>query len=397
MSGMRRRFGGFERAGFFRTASGTRAFLCLAAFLLAAGSLLIVYSVPSLVLRGQGSAKAASSRASDPQEPSFNMFAPAPGSPDAQYAAEPPETEEEPAFESLNLTERDELGLGRERRDHPGEDGMQADDVPDETGNPYPEGSTNSFYEPGYVPKYRAELSDPDNPERMEVFLADSDTEAIKIAREYCTGEIRLLELHEVDYESCEPIRTVDLTHADRFTIEMPKTGLTETAIDNLIKLVESKAGLIKKAVGAESLPVDETEHTLRFPWFSADITPEEVNAYTHLIAALCKMAKEQKRITAKEKPVDNEKYAFRCFLLRLGFIGEDTKQARKLLLSRMDGNGSFKNGERKPTENAEPEAPADSAVSETNMDSLEETLADAELIHAVNASFETENGGSHE
>jgi hypothetical protein len=62
-----------------------------------------------------------------------------------------------------------------------------------------------------------------------------------------------------------------------------------------------------------------------------------------------------------------------------------------------MDGNGSFKSGERKPTETVEPEALVENAVSDVNMNSLEETLADAELIHAVNESFETENGGSHE
>ena len=40
---------------------------------------------------------------------------------------------------------------------------------------------------------------------------------------------------------------------------------------------------------------------------------------------ALCDMAKKQKRVTAKEKAADSEtseKFAFRCFLLRLGFLG---------------------------------------------------------------------------
>ncbi len=37
-------------------------------------------------------------------------------------------------------------------------------------------------------------------------------------------------------------------------------------------------------------------------------------------------MSRNAKRVTATEKPVDNEKYAFRCFLLRLGFIGSEYK-----------------------------------------------------------------------
>jgi hypothetical protein len=60
---------------------------------------------------------------------------------------------------------------------------------------------------------------------------------------------------------------------------------------------------------------------------------PDEVKAYTHFIAALCKLSKDQKRVSATEKEVDNEKYAFRCFLLRLGFIGNDYKAERKILL----------------------------------------------------------------
>ena len=56
-------------------------------------------------------------------------------------------------------------------------------------------------------------------------------------------------------------------------------------------------------------------------------------------------MAKKQTRITATEKQVDNEKYAFRCFLLRLGFIGDEYKQTRKILLKNLEGSSAFKNG----------------------------------------------------
>ena len=54
-------------------------------------------------------------------------------------------------------------------------------------------------------------------------------------------------------------------------------------------------------------------------------------------------MAKVQKRVTATEQPVENEKYAFRCFLLRLGFIGAEYKEARKILLKNLSGNAAFK------------------------------------------------------
>ena len=57
-------------------------------------------------------------------------------------------------------------------------------------------------------------------------------------------------------------------------------------------------------------------------------------------------MSKDQKRISATEKPVDNERYAFRCFLLRLGFIGDEYKTDRKILMRYLPGNSAFKGGE---------------------------------------------------
>ncbi len=128
------------------------------------------------------------------------------------------------------------------------------------------------------------------------------------------------------------------------FAVEVPREDFTEATLENLHKLVDSKAALIKKAFGATSLPIEVDAETVAFPWFS-DVLPDSVKAYTHFITALCEMAKNQKRITAKEKPVDNEKYAFRCFLLRLGFIGKEYKTERKFLLKNFTGSSAFKNG----------------------------------------------------
>ncbi len=68
----------------------------------------------------------------------------------------------------------------------------------------------------------------------------------------------------------------------------------------------------------------------------------------THFISVLCEMAKNATRVTATEKAVDNEKYAFRCFLLRLGFIGAEYKAERKILLKNLTGSSAFKSGARK-------------------------------------------------
>lgn len=127
-------------------------------------------------------------------------------------------------------------------------------------------------------------------------------------------------------------------------TVAMP---LESVNINNLTKLLVAKGSLIKKALGVDELPVKTSEEKILFPWFS-ELDRDTTKAYTNFISALCKMSKEQKRITAKEKAVDNEKYAFRCFLLRLGFIGAEYKEERKILLKNLKGNSAFKNGAKK-------------------------------------------------
>ena len=127
--------------------------------------------------------------------------------------------------------------------------------------------------------------------------------------------------------------------------IQIPMAEFTEASLQNLFDLVESKGNLIKKALGAEELPINRLGDRIDFPWFKPYSDPQEVQAYMHFVTALCEMARTQKRITAKEKEVDNEKYAFRCFLLRLGFIGEEFKAERKILLRNLTGSSAFKSG----------------------------------------------------
>ena len=122
-------------------------------------------------------------------------------------------------------------------------------------------------------------------------------------------------------------------------TIEIPADKVNT---GNLQKLLDAKGNLIRKALGIDSLAFEIHEDRVSFPWF-VDPAPDYALAYTQFIAAICKMSTEQKRITAKVREVDNEKYAFRCFLLRLGFIGEEFKQSRKILLSNLDGSSAFK------------------------------------------------------
>ena len=141
-----------------------------------------------------------------------------------------------------------------------------------------------------------------------------------------------------------------DILDDDILTIEIPKDGFTDKSMTNLENLITGKGELIKKALGIEALPIEQSEDTISFPWFKADSEPEAILAYTQFIAAICEMAKTQKRISSTAKVVENEKYAFRCFLLRLGFIGEDYKTTRKILLSKLSGSAAFKSGHQPET-----------------------------------------------
>ncbi len=126
------------------------------------------------------------------------------------------------------------------------------------------------------------------------------------------------------------------------FIITLP---LDKVSVGNLMKLLDAKGRLISKALGIPATPFEVNENTVSFPWFGSVPDPDEVNAYSQFISALCDMSKNQKRVNATEKDVENEKYAFRCFLLLLGFIGEEYKKERKILLRNLNGSSAFKGG----------------------------------------------------
>ena len=124
-------------------------------------------------------------------------------------------------------------------------------------------------------------------------------------------------------------------------TVQIPRDKVNT---ENLMKLLQGKESLIKKALDIALIPVIVKEDVVEFPWFRST-GDDEVKAYTHFISALCKLSTAAKRVSMTEKPIVNEKYAFRCFLLRLGFIGAEYKEERKILLRNLSGSAAFKNG----------------------------------------------------
>ena len=137
----------------------------------------------------------------------------------------------------------------------------------------------------------------------------------------------------------------------DSLSISLPRSLFTETALNNLDALLLSKGRLIRHAFDIKEAIYTLTDDRITFAWLHGTITDETAKAYAEFISKLCEMARTQKRVTAKEKIVDNEKYAFRCFLLRLGMIGSAYKESRKILLQNLIGSSAFKSGHRKEAE----------------------------------------------
>ena len=125
-------------------------------------------------------------------------------------------------------------------------------------------------------------------------------------------------------------------------TISLP---LTAANVGTLTNLINAKENLIRKALGITDTRINITEDKVEFPWFDRELTPEETNAYMLFLTQLCKLSKELKHASPRQVETDNEKYAFRTWLLRLGFIGPDYKAARKLLLQNLSGSSAFRNG----------------------------------------------------
>lgn len=132
----------------------------------------------------------------------------------------------------------------------------------------------------------------------------------------------------------------------DTIAIEIPKKGMTDTQVQNLLKLVESKHTLLTKALGAP-LKINDTGETLQFVFhYEQDNGCTDFEGcgimYGHLATALVKYIKKHQRVTATEKAVESEKFSLRVWLVKIGLNGAEYKATRAFLLRRLNGNSSF-------------------------------------------------------
>ena len=173
-------------------------------------------------------------------------------------------------------------------------------------------------------------------------------------------------------------------------------TATVQTFLKALADYMEAHGGM-------EGLQI--TEQQISFTGFPVPADQPHADAFLQLAAMMNAMALSQKRIQAKEVSTDNEKYAFRIWLLRLGMNGDAYKSTRKVLMENLGGHAAFRTPEEaekakaknkakreaKKIELAELEADTRPNAELNGLDEAqtEEAVADAAHIAAVNASFE--------
>ena len=154
------------------------------------------------------------------------------------------------------------------------------------------------------------------------------------------------LQLRERGFQDDAEITEEVPVQQDKLTIVISRESLTDIALENLQKITANKQTLFQRAFRTDSTEIEITEEKINFTWFPYTADGDEITAYTQFISRLCDMARDAKRVSSKPTETDNDKYAFRCFLLRLGFIGKEYKTARKILLRNLTGNSAFRYGE---------------------------------------------------
>ena len=157
------------------------------------------------------------------------------------------------------------------------------------------------------------------------------------------TVEDLILQLRECGVQDDAEVTEEVPVQQEKLTIAIPRESLTDTALENLQKITANKQTLFQRTFRTDSTEIEITEEKINFSWFPYTTDSDEIAAYTQFISRLCDMARDAKRVSSKPTETDNDKYAFRCFLLRLGFIGKEYNTARKILLRNLTGNSAFR------------------------------------------------------
>jgi len=82
---------------------------------------------------------------------------------------------------------------------------------------------------------------------------------------------------------------------------------------------------------------------TVELRGFNSELHAGKIRSYIVLALALNNQALTQKSASAKKPQVENEKFAMRVYLNRIGFIGEEFKNCREHLCCHLSGNSAWR------------------------------------------------------
>ena len=85
------------------------------------------------------------------------------------------------------------------------------------------------------------------------------------------------------------------------------------------------------------------TKGTVEFRLFNSTLHAGELKAYIQFCLAVTAKAINTSKASSKPSVSDNEKYTFRCWLLRLGLNGDEFKTCRHHLLKNLEGNSAWR------------------------------------------------------
>ena len=130
--------------------------------------------------------------------------------------------------------------------------------------------------------------------------------------------------------------------HVEEDLIETLRDDSCTYTVANFIEALKSYEAQCGAAM--EGLVI--TDEKVSFTGFPAAPDYDHLTAFGHLAILMNQQAISQKRIQAKDVNDENEKYAFRTWLLRLGMNGPDFKETRKILMKNLSGHAAFRTDE---------------------------------------------------
>ena len=85
--------------------------------------------------------------------------------------------------------------------------------------------------------------------------------------------------------------------------------------------------------------------HTVELRGFNSELHAGKVRSYVVLALALNHQALTQKSASIRKPQTENEKFAMRVYLNRIGFIGDEFKSCREHLYLHLEGNAAWRYG----------------------------------------------------